>query len=216
MTRQFKILIATFLMSSAISYGQNTSYEHLDTLVSDYVKELHLKGIDTICIYECYFVGASLIIKNDSDRCNYLYVYIPTYIIWLKAGTTFLSKKDNCFDYSVLEINLPNFWNIYFTNRDSIKKEKVEPFQYIYYEKKKKIVGTISVDHSGHRDFKMIIGNDTTAMAFDSFDMQQQEEFEINLNYEHNKNLKGKLFIDNLSEFVKDIENKELLKKTRR
>jgi hypothetical protein len=208
------------LFAHKYSYAQNTSYEHLDTLINEYVKELHIKDVDTVLIYEDYFIGSWMIDKGDSNRCVFRGIYVPTYIIWLKNGKTFLSKKDNCFDYSIIEIDSPQFWNIFFTNYNIIKKEVVEPFQFISYDKNEKVVSTMYIDHSGHKNFKMIIGSDTTAMEFSSFIMQKQigrlDETKININYEHNKNLKGRLFIENINNLVQEIENKKSLNKTRR
>ncbi len=216
MIKQIKALILSLFALYGISYGQNTSYEHLDTLVSDYVKGLRIRNIDTICIYQNYFIGGFEEVKNDSDWCNYSYAYIPTYIFWQTGEKTFLSKKDNCFDYSVMEIRSLGFWKIYFANQNTIKKERVKPFQYQYLKNGKTLTAMVSVDHSGHQDFKIFIGNDTTEMTFDSFDLQQRNKGESNLNFEHNKNLKSKQLIDKIHEVVQEIEKQHLLVKTRR
>lgn len=206
-----------FSLVYTYSYGQNTSYDEVDTLVTDFLEQLNSGKVDTICIYEDYFIGGSLPVNDDQDGCEYLYA--TTYILWLKQGKTFLSKKDNCFNYSTLEISSPHMWDIFFRDQTNIKNEKVRPFQTVYYEKGKKIVATTVIDHSEHQNIRMIVGYDTTMMAFDSFDFQQQSAFgdkkEININYEHNNNLKGKQFLDELVQTVKDIEKKKLLTKTR-
>jgi hypothetical protein len=204
------------LLFSFILYGQNSSYEYLDTLTTNYVKGLQSQNIDTICIYKDYCVGCVYPINEESDRCYYPSIYISTYILWIKQGKTFLTKKDNCFDYSTIKIDSTAMWKIFFKYKIRIKKEKVKPFEYIVYKNKKKEIYGISIDHSTHRDFEIIVSGNHTTMNFDDFDLQKSHNGEININYEHNKNLKGQLIVSELEKLTQEIKERELLEKHRR
>jgi hypothetical protein len=136
--------------------------------------------------------------------------------LWIKQGKTFLSKKDNCFDYSTIEIDSTALWKIFFKNKKHIRKEKVKIFEYVVYENKKKEVYFMMRDHSHHRDFEIIVNTDTVKMEFDDFDLQKHSNKEVNMNYEHNNNLKGKLIVDELEKLTQEIETNKLLEKKRR
>jgi hypothetical protein len=77
--RKILLLTLIFLLFSFISSGQNNSYEYLDTLVTNYVKELQSQNIDTICIYKDYCVGCVYPINDEIDRCAYLYIREQSY-----------------------------------------------------------------------------------------------------------------------------------------
>src|SRR4051812_36882232 len=95
-----KFLIACIFTLSGISVKcQNTSKEHLDSLVNNFVTELRTKGIDTICIFEDYFTHGQAFIGAKSDWCDTKSQYLPVYFLWRQNNKTYLSKKDNCFDF---------------------------------------------------------------------------------------------------------------------
>jgi hypothetical protein len=199
--------------------GQNTTTEYLDSLVTNFSSILKVDGVDTICIYENYLVGSIPIIGQEEDQCDYKYIYVPTYIIWKKIGRTFLSKKDNCFDYSTVEIMADSMWDYFFTNRKLISIEKVKPFQCYYYEKNKRRIVDLIVDHSGHENFKIIVGADTIEVRIDCFALQPNNDTDkktINLNYKHNLNLKSKHLVDELNKIIWMVEDNKLLTKSRR
>jgi len=211
---KFFIILLAFFTST--THAQNTSYQHLDTLVNDFVKELQANYIDTICIFRNYCVGCIHVFDNDNDKCNYSSIYIPTYIIWLKQGRTFLTQKDNCFDYSTIEIDSIFLWNFFFKNQNYIKKEKVKPFEYITCENHKKKVYSVLIDHSKNQDFKMIINKRVLDMHFNEFDLKEEYDGSININYLYNQKLKSKKIVDELTQFVQNIEDKQRLTKSKR
>jgi hypothetical protein len=212
-----KLLIILFVLIAKVSYSQDTSYQYLDILVSDFIEELQANHIDTVCIYKDYCVGCVHVFDTENDRCDYSSIYIPTYILWLNQGKFFLTKKDNCFDYSIIEINFSYYvWKLFFKNKKRIRKEKVKPFEYTVIDDKKKEKHLIMMDHSKHRDFKMIVNGNITALNFDEFDLEKEYDGSTNINYLHNQNLKGKEIIDELRRIVQHIENEKLLAKNRR
>ena len=120
------IITLFFFLASLVVSGQDTSPEHLDTIVNNFVNDLKANGVDTICVYQGFFVGGRSSITGEEDECIARYYNVPTFILWVKDGDGYLSEKDNCFDYSTVQINEDSIWRYLFSNYDSIKIEKIE------------------------------------------------------------------------------------------
>jgi hypothetical protein len=174
MNSKIKLLVILLLFVSETSHSQDTSYQYLDTLVSEFVKELQLNNIDAICIYKKYCVGCMHVAENKNDICDHFSTYVPTYILWLYQGKTFITKKDNCFDYSTIEIDSIFLWKIFFTYKNQIKEEKIKPFEYVVYENMNKETYFIMRDHSDHQYFKIIIDEEVIVFNFDEFDFKKE------------------------------------------
>ena len=58
--------------------------------------------------------------------------------------------------------------------------------------------------------------DDVISLHFDEFDLEKECDNSININYEYNQSLKGKIVINELEKITEDIENRSLLKKRRR
>ncbi len=210
------IIIWTF---SCIAYGQNTTISHLDSLVNNFVKVLQEEKIDTICVYENYSAGELIASLKEEDRCNYPTIFKSAYIFWVRNGKSHISKKDNCFDYSSVEIKSDSLWNCFFNYKNKILKEEVKKFNYIFYNNGKKEVGRIQGEPYNYYFFKVLFGNVIITKSFNSFDLQPNiiyGKLETNINYKHNMNLKSKYFVDRLEKVVSSVEKNKLLKKTRR
>jgi len=185
------------------SFSQNST--------DQFLKELKLKKIDTICTFIDYSVGSIQIFnKNEEDKyCELDYDNLPTFILWKENGKTFLTKTDNCFKYSTLEINAEKIWQCYFENEKIIKTEKVKSFQFVEIKNGKKRILNSMVDHSHHQKFKIIAKNEIIEKHFDDFDLKKtaQNGNEININYKNNIYLKSKKLIDKISNIVLENEN---------
>lgn len=185
------------------SFSQNST--------DQFLKELKLKKIDTICTFKDYSVGSVQIFdKNEEDKyCELDYYNLPTFILWKENGKIFLTKTDNCFKYSILEINAEKIWQSYFENEKIIKTEKVKSFQFVEIKNGKKRILNSMVDHSHHQEFKIFTKNEIIEKHFDDFDLQKTEQNgnEININYKNNMNLKSKKLIDKISNIVSENEN---------
>ena len=183
----------------------------------NFVKALQSKNIDTVCVYKDYCIGCGKFIKYQEDSITYFCFHdISTYIFWLDQGKTFASKKDNCFDYSTIEIDSTSLWKIFFTYENQIKEEKVKPFEYLVWKNKKKEIQGISINHSRHLHFEISVNKDIIAtMNFDEFDLEKEHNGSVNINYSHNWNLKGKKIIDELERLVSCIEGEKLFTKNR-
>jgi len=184
----------------------------------DYIKELQLRNIDTICIYKDYYLGYDKFVNYQEDSITYIcFQPISSYILWIEQKKTFLKKIDNCFDYSIIRLDSISLWKIFFSYKNLIKKEKVKPFEYLVYKNKKKEIGVISIDHSRYLDFKFIIDKDTISMEFDEFDLQKHNGSKYNnINYLYNQRLKSKKIIDELERLVLHIEEEKLFIKSKR
>jgi hypothetical protein len=101
-----QIILLYFLSRSLASNGQNTTTDHLDSLVAKCIVQLKSNGIDSILIFQDYWPGSEVVIKDNKENRCHATIYMPTYILWTKNGTSYLTKKDNCFDYSTIEINM--------------------------------------------------------------------------------------------------------------
>ncbi len=219
MSSQIFRLTGLFLTLFCSAYAQNTSPDYLSTIVDRYIQHLRTEGVDTICVYEDYFVGSERTVKDTQDRCPAI-VYIPVYVVWVKEGKTYLSKKDNCFDYSIAPIDADSLWSHFFHYEKAIRPEIIKPFQYIYYQKGRKKTGLLYVAHSRLQDFTVYYKQDSIRKRFDSFDLQTDEDFDekkrVNINSQHNQNLRSKKFIDYLDALVRKSEVDSLLIKNRR
>jgi hypothetical protein len=199
-------LIITFLILSFSIKAQTTI--PLDSLIEIYVNDLHSDKTDTICIYQDYCVGY---IDNSEihGKCKYYPVFKQFYVLWIKQGITYMNKKDNCYDYTVIEINTDSIWDKVFYYKDKLKKEKVKKFEYL----EKNETYTMIRDHSCHRDFKIIINNEIISMKFNDFDILENEDNHNNINYLYNNNLKGKIIVDGIERLVKKIEEEKAWEK---
>jgi hypothetical protein len=183
----------------------------------NFVKELQFQNIDTICIYEDYYVGYIYVNEDENDRCSFsLSYFIPTYILWHKQGKTFLTKKDNCFDYSTIELDSSAIWKLFLKHKKEIKKEKVKMFEYFVFIKGIEEKSFILRDHTRHRNFQMIINGDITRLKFEDSKLEKESDGHTNINYQHNQNLKGKKVVDELSRLKQYVEQEKLLTKNRR
>jgi hypothetical protein len=74
-----------------------------------------------------------------------------------RKGQTFMTKKDNCFDYSIIKIPSDSIWAFFFKNIDEIKKEEIKIAQYVEIKNGKEEVYSSTIDHSYHEGFKVIV-----------------------------------------------------------
>lgn len=185
------------LLASVNVVNAQQSTEHLDTVVKKYVIELKNKNIDTVCIYQDYCIGCTRKWKKNEDKCNFEGLFIPTYIFWVDKGQTFMTKKDNCFDYSVIKIPGDSIWTTFFKNQDIIKKETLKIPQYIEIKNGKEEIYSSYINHSYQQGIKIIVGTDTIIdKNIDDYYLTPKIIFteKENINYLYNINSKLKNF----------------------
>lgn len=172
------------------SYSQTSSGD-LDTLINEFVNEKRLKGVDTFFVYQDYCVGCSYRWNSKDDKCNFEGLCIPTFVIWCENGQTYMTKKDNCFDFPVLKVEHDSLWRFYFANRKVLEKEEIRIPQYVGVKDGKEYIYSSTINHSIHYDIKIIIGQDTTInQDLDEYYFTKEIGIEQhrNINYEHNIN----------------------------
>jgi hypothetical protein len=209
-----RITIITFLIITLNGFSQSNSINKLDSITESYIAKLREKRIDTIAVYSTYATGVAPVTYATEDEmkdlCSAEYGILKSvYIFWKFNNQTFITKKDNCFDYKIIEIDAENLWIDYFKNVKTISNEKAKGFQVGN--------GFLMVDHSEYYSFKFITGKKVTTQNFDAFNFLPEEEYtknpRKNLNYEFNQNLKSKIIMDKLIGLSK--KNDYLLSKTK-
>ncbi len=206
------ILIFCFLISSSV-FCQVSNNEKF---YKDFLLELKQQKVDTICVFEDYSVGSYItFVDTVTDYCTYDSDYFPTYIFWKQNGKTFFTIKDSCYVYSVIQIEADKVWNKYFENKKLINSEEVKMFQFREIDNGINCITSIAVDHTHHQNFKIIINNKTIEKRFDDFQLQKDDgDNRMNINYEHNKNLKSKILVDAISNLTSS--NEKFLTKTKK
>ena len=201
--KQFSILC---LLINFSVFGQVSNNEKLS---SAFLLKLKQQKVDTICVFEDYSVGSYKTFDDTvTDYCIYDSDYFPTYIFWKQNGKTFFTIKDNCYEYSIIEIEAEKVWKKYFENKKLINAEKVKNFQFQQIENGKKRIFDIVVDHSHHQNFKIITNNKIVEKRFDDFALKKNDgNGQININYEHNKNLKCKILVEVISDLISSNQN---------
>ena len=215
----FRLILFLISFASYTAVHGQTSSEHLDTLVGTYVDELRAKNIDTICIYQDYCVGCIYNWKKREDECDFQGLFVSTYILWLDKGKTFMTKKDNCFDYSAIEIPTDSIWSFYLNNQDTIKLEELKIPQYFELKNGKQELFCSTVDHSYHQAIKIIVGQNTIIdKDLDDYYLSKDVGFSgrKNINYEYNINSRLKNFQLLIDRTIKNTTKVNPLTKTRR
>ena len=208
--KTIKIIIA-IILSNLLSpvYGQEVEYDKLDSLTMKFVSELQSENIDTICVYLDYSIGG-IYLQDKNNPCTHRSnIFIPTYILWISNGKTFLHKKDNCFDYKTIEIDAQSMWDIFLKHQLEISKEKVKIFE----SKRTKRKSTIHITSTPYiREFVVFIkGSEFVRMIFTDTDLEKETGVYQNINYLHNQNLKGLILVNKLEELIKGVEKDSLL-----
>jgi hypothetical protein len=205
-----KNTILTLMLFYSITFlAQNRKAKDLDSICGQFMEKLRVEKIDTISIYESYSTGSSKLLTlkpgQKLDDCLFSIVPKDVYFFWKKGGKTFSTKKNDCFDYPIVEIHDSNLWKIFFQNRTEIESEKPKRFQ-------SKSDGFITNVHSSYRDFKFIIQNKTVKQKFDLFDFIKKEKYRENprenLSFKFNQKLKSKVVMDILENLSKKIDSK--------
>ncbi|MFD2940488.1 hypothetical protein [Flavobacterium notoginsengisoli] len=214
-----RILFLFLLFTIYIVNAQTNSKATIDQLVSNYIKELQSRKIDTICVYESYCVGSIMTydepLVGNKETCIDDLTNEPAYLFWKEKGKTFLTKINYCWEFSTVNIPKDDFWQIYFSNDKTIKEEIIKPYEYETYENSKKVRYRKLVDHSCHHNFRLLLKGKIIEKRFDDFALQKKDQYsqESNINYEHNINLKSKLIVDILEKITSEAEKNNTFKK---
>ncbi|MBZ4033184.1 hypothetical protein K6T82_00275 [Flavobacterium sp. 17A] len=209
-----KIALIFFILLSCNGKAQTNPEVKIDELVSNYIKELQSRKIDTICIYEHYCVGSvkayDVNPSEMDDFCFEDFPNDPVYIFWIEKGRKYFTKISICAKYAETLDDNNIFWHIYFKNKNSIEEEEIKKFT---YEKSNNQIYHLMVDHSCHRNFKILNDNKIIEKRFNDFNLLKEHNSDININYEHNNNLKSKAIVDILEKTISEAEKNNTFKK---
>lgn len=191
----------------------------VDSLTNKFLLTLKAKNIDTVCIYKSYCIGYTFKMKNE-DECDYKdLLFPPIYILWLDNGKTFMTKIDNCFDYSIIELPKNNFWKFYCRNEDTIKKENIKAPEFKVIVNGKETIRSSLVNHSCHEKIKIIINQSTTIdKDLDEYFFEKKVGInnEKNINYEYNVNSFLNKLTDLIRLTIKDVAKNPKFVKSKR
>ena len=219
MKKAFYIFFLILFSSQLIGQSNCKALDkQLDSLINNLITSLKQKNVDAFCIYSSYSPGSRQIIShNPIDSCVYNGTFFSTYIFWISGKQTLMTKKDHCFNYSEVKIDDDSFWTFYLSNLLTIKKEKIKSPECKTKKNGKTSFVTVTIDHSNRQNIDFILRNDTTAMYFDDFCFSKQVALEDkwNINYESNLKTKRKQLQLKLQKLISDIEQKQILTKTR-
>lgn len=183
-----KYLLFFFLQLILTGAYSQLSQQQLDSVVDNYTKNLRYKSIDTVCVYEEYCVGCLFYSPKGTSLCAEKISFLPTYIIWKKNGKTFMTKKDVCFDYSVVTIANDSFWNYYLAKKEQIIKEELKTPQYKDTVEGKEGIHSLNIDHSVFFRITMNMKNESVSKLINSFFFTKELGIkgENNINYDYN------------------------------
>ena len=220
-----KFIIVLLMICNSI-YSQDNSIEHLNNLVINFTKKLSEQKIDTICVYEEYSTGSSLLVSVEDAEvaepiCDSKGTYIPTYILWKQFDKTYLTKMDNCFDFSIETIDGKELWAEILKSKNDLEKEMVKPFEYWSEENGKTVKYTKAMVHSHFQNFRLTIGKEIIEQNFDNYTLQEKDkeyesEINHNINYKYNNSLKGKDLINMLHKIIMKVEGGKKLQRIMR
>lgn len=215
------LIIIFFVFISQISFGQSSTYleDYIDSLNKVAVHNFSENNIDTVCIYQEYCIGCLRFTKKKKDRCDSDDIFISSYYLWKKDNKTFITKKDNCFDYSTNEILNDSIWSYFFSNSDSLKRQDIKPAQVLIMKDNNEIIQTLTVDHSYFTHISFYLNNDKIiSKEIDEYFLEKQVDTynKENINHLYNSTSKLNLYKLLIGRQIKTSTNLKKLTKTRR
>jgi hypothetical protein len=178
-------------------------YSQIDSLsrhseVNEFVKELVGKKIDTICDYETFSRKKGQIVAQ--------------YIFWKENGKTKLKKIEQGKTHEIIDTQIEEIWQYFFSNLEVMKNEEVKSFQYL---ENKEIIDVASYGE-GVKEFNLFLnGYILKCWTEDSYFSKTQKigkKIQTNINFEDNKNSKLKFVIDKLDMAIKNLEKDNVFK----
>jgi hypothetical protein len=179
--------LAFFFLLTTSVYGQKFPS---DKQADAFVQSLQKQKTDAICTLKHDCIGCMYITEKNNtceDKED------ETYIFWKQKGKTYLTKKDNCKTYPIIEIKKEDFWNFYFKNQATIASEKIKWPEYIVQKEDGEHLYGQSISHYGFDNIVMYTDNNPQPLDhlpdyyFDKNVKGGDKEYQ-NINYEYNTN----------------------------
>jgi hypothetical protein len=183
--RAMKSALLTLILIICFFY---TSAQSADAVIQKAVKNLQVRGIDTIVRHYTYYGGGIMLPLTKGDTtCQ---TPFKDYLIWLQQGKAYIQRFDNCRNYKPIRIN-PYFIKVFADYAKTIKAEKILGLQYdspwLCFFKQ---TTTIAMAHCGYVTFISYIPGNAFNNTFMDYGLEDKlvEGKYVNKNYRHNHN----------------------------
>ncbi len=190
-----------FIFFTILAYGK--IYSQIDSLsrhseVNEFIKELVEKKVDTICDYETFSRKKGQIVAQ--------------YIFWKENGKTKLKKLEEGKVNPIIDVQIEEIWEYFFSNLEAMKNEEVKSFAFM--EDNETI--DVAAYGEGVKQFNLFLnGYILKCWTEDSFFTKTQKignKIQTNVNFEDNKNSKLKFVIDKLDMAIQNLEKNNAFK----
>lgn len=181
MSAFFKFLVLIFLFTTTI-YSQNFPSEKQ---VDAFISALQKQAVDTICTLKYDAVG-NYVAGNYGGDCPETEKII--YIFWKADGKTYLTQKNNCKEYPVIEITDDRFWKIYFENKQLAATQKIKVPEVIVKDSTGTHTYKTASFHYSYREIAFYSNGESVLndKSPDDFFQKKLRHNERNINYSYN------------------------------
>ena len=216
MNRYFAIIILLFFLTG--DGKAQDPRELLDSLEKVTITQLTSRGIDKILVYEYTCTGCLYWWRYKEDSCDFKGNGIFTYIVWFEEDKSFLTKIDNCFDYSIIRVEGDSLWDFYNANRNEIKNDIIKKPEYEITKNGSQYHVQSDVDHSKFESIKMFSGKllELNREIKEYYFTRILNVGDLNVNYEHNNQTKLRKFQQLWERTLdREVKKKRFIKKRR-
>ncbi len=150
----------------------------------DFIVALQKQKIDTICTLKHDAVG--YIGGHYDGDCTQ--IEKTTYIFWKRDGKTYLTQKNNCKEYPVIEITDDRFWKIYFENKQLAATQKIKVPEVIVKDSTGTHTYKTASFHYSYREIAFYSNGESVLndKSPDDFFQKKLRHNERNINYSYN------------------------------
>jgi hypothetical protein len=201
-----KMLFFFALLITSIVFAQNDE-SFVDSLVAQKLAELEMQDNPEYFLRKDYCDGnIQMFVMPDGKRCVSKSTYYAVYVFWKEEGENKFSvqKFDNCGRFMPFSIVVNKAMAKSLKNKEALKTEEVKP-----YEAEKddaNAYGNMSVA-SCHKDYEFVFDGNVFQKSFKEFDLSNDSTYK-NVNSAHNKSLSLIKLDSEISEIVKNFEDK--------
>jgi hypothetical protein len=206
MRKLFYTLLAIASMPTFVA-AQKHSENSVDSLVTDFISQLKGQGFERIGFAKHYCVGYNRIWK-EGQQCDFSDNYFQVYIFWEDSSASFVKKYDNCGAYTMVQMSASPFFDAFEDNAGTIASEELAPFEFARNVNGKAETGTVTSDHSCHRDLMITLSGQRVEKQMDMHNLKKKDGDKENVHYGDNKSLSLVEWESRTSKFIWKVEKK--------
>lgn len=193
------------LIITTIGFAQNDE-AYVNNLVLQKMAELEMHGNPEYFFRKDYCNGnIQMFTMPNGKLCTSTSTYYSVYLFWRESDKIMKFQKfDNCGSFKPISIGLSKAMSKISKNKEILKAEEVKP-----YEGEKvdaNAFGNMSIQ-SCHKEYTFAFGKETFKKSFKEFDLSNDSKYK-NVNAEHNNSLELIVLDKDISELVKNFEEK--------